>query len=82
MIRFFGDVEGDDRLLVLNLGRDLHLNPAPEPLLAPPENSRWVVDWTSEDPQYGGWGTPPVETADNWYIQGEAAVILRPNRLE
>jgi maltooligosyltrehalose trehalohydrolase len=82
VIRFFGDVEGDDRLLVLNLGRDLHLNPAPEPLLAPPENSRWTVDWTSEDPQYGGWGTPPVETADNWYIQGEAAVILRPNQLE
>ena len=30
---------GDDRLLLVNLGRDLHLDPAPEPLLAPPEDA-------------------------------------------
>jgi maltooligosyltrehalose trehalohydrolase len=82
VVRFFGDIEGDDRLLIVNLGRDLNLNPAPEPLLAPPENRAWIVDWTSEDPSYGGWGTPPVETADNWHIQGEAAVVLRSKRLE
>ena len=35
VLRFFG-THHDDRLLVVNLGRDLHLNPAPEPLLAPP----------------------------------------------
>ena len=39
MLRFFGD-GGDDRLLLVNLGRDLHLDPAPEPLLAPPEGTR------------------------------------------
>jgi len=82
VVRFFGDIESDDRLLIVNLGRDLNLNPAPEPLLAPPENTRWIVDWTSEGPRYGGWGTPPVETADNWHIQGEAAVVLRSKRLE
>ena len=43
---------------------------------------RFTIDWTSEDPRYGGWGTPPVETADNWHIQGEAAVVLRSKRLE
>src|SRR5262249_47892696 len=37
-IRFFGP-DGDDRLLVVNLGCDLHLDPAPEPLLAPPEGT-------------------------------------------
>jgi len=82
VVRFFGDIEGDDRLLIVNLGRDLNLTPAPEPLLAPPENRGWIVDWTSEDPRYGGWGTPPVETADNWRIQGEAAVVLRSKRVE
>ncbi len=35
LLRFFGE-KGDDRLLLVNLGRDLHLDPAPEPLLAPP----------------------------------------------
>jgi maltooligosyltrehalose trehalohydrolase len=33
VLRFFGD-NGHDRLLLVNLGLDLHLNPAPEPLLA------------------------------------------------
>jgi maltooligosyltrehalose trehalohydrolase len=81
-LRFFGDVEHGDRLLIVNLGRDIHLNPAPEPLLAPPEDTCWTVHWTSEDPRYGGWGTPPIETSDNWHIQGEAAVILRSKRVE
>src|SRR4029450_9547982 len=36
VLRFFG-THSDDRLLVVNLGSDLHLAPAPEPLLAPPE---------------------------------------------
>lgn len=36
VLRFFAD-DDRDRLLVVNLGRDLHLHPAPEPLLAPPE---------------------------------------------
>ena len=75
VLRFFGD-DGDDRLLLVNLGRDLHLDPAPEPLLAPPEGRRWDVLWSSEDPRYGGGGTPPLDTEDNWRIPGEAAVVL------
>jgi maltooligosyltrehalose trehalohydrolase len=77
VLRFFGD-HGDDRLLIVNLGRDLHLDPAPEPLLAPPENGRWEILWSSEDPRYGGGGTRPLEAEDNWQIPGEAAVVLRP----
>ncbi len=81
VLRFFGEEHGgpDDRLLVVNFGRDLHLNPAPEPLLAPPEGRRWEVLWSSEDPKYGGGGTPPPDTADdNWHLAGHAAVVLRP----
>jgi maltooligosyltrehalose trehalohydrolase len=79
--RFFAD-DGLDRLLLVNFGRDLHLDPAPEPLLAPPENMTWETLWSSEDPCYGGSGTPPLETEDSWRIPGEAAVVLFPKPLE
>ena len=69
-----------DRLLLVNLGRDLTLVPAPEPLLAPPEGMRWEVAWSSEDPRYGGCGTPPPETENGWRIMGNAAIVLKPTR--
>jgi maltooligosyltrehalose trehalohydrolase len=75
VLRFFGGEEGD-RLLMVNLGRDLHLDPAPEPLLAPPEKMCWQVTWSSEDPRYGGLGTIPLETEENWRLPGHAAVLL------
>ena len=80
VLRFFGreETEGDDRLLVVNLGCDLNLNPAPEPLLAPPAGKVWATLWSSEDYRYGGAGTPPLETKDNWRVPGRAAVALRP----
>ena len=77
VLRFFGD-GGDDRLLLVNFGRDLNLNPAPEPLLAPPEGRLWKVLWSSEDCRYGGSGTPPLETKLNWLIPGHAAVAMAP----
>jgi maltooligosyltrehalose trehalohydrolase len=77
VLRFFADGD-DDRLLIVNLGRTLHLNPAPEPLLAPLGRSGWTLRWSSEDPRYGGSGTPELETADNWRIPAEAAVLLAP----
>jgi maltooligosyltrehalose trehalohydrolase len=76
VLRFFVPALGD-RLLVMNLGRDLHLDPAPEPLLAPPGMAmQWHVIWSSEDPKYGGQGTAPLDTEENWQIPGEAAVVL------
>jgi maltooligosyltrehalose trehalohydrolase len=77
VLRYFGDPEGD-RLLGVNFGRDLPLDAAPEPLLAPPEGMRWKTVWSSEDPRYGGQGTPPLETGENWRLPGQAAVVLRP----
>ena len=76
LLRFFGDET--DRLLLVNLGRDLRLCPAPEPLLAPPYGSRWEVLWSSENPLYGGSGTPELETHQYWRIPGHAAVVLHP----
>jgi maltooligosyltrehalose trehalohydrolase len=77
VLRFFGEADGD-RLLVVNLGPDLHLAPAPEPLLAPPEGARWQALWSSESVAYGGCGTPPPDTEENWRIPGHAAVALKP----
>jgi maltooligosyltrehalose trehalohydrolase len=77
VLRFFGP-DNDDRLLIVNFGRDLHLDPAPEPLLAPVWQRAWRLIWSSESPNYGGNGTPAVESDDNWRIPGEAAVVLAP----
>jgi maltooligosyltrehalose trehalohydrolase len=77
VLRYFG-THGDDRLLVVNLGPNLHLDPAPEPLLAPPPHMEWETLWSSEDPRYGGLGSTPLDTQENWQIPGHAAVALRP----
>lgn len=76
-MRYFGGEHGD-RLLIVNFGRDLRLDPAPEPLLAPPAGQAWEIVWSSEDIEYGGNSTPPLETEENWRIPGECAVVLRP----
>jgi maltooligosyltrehalose trehalohydrolase len=81
VLRFF-DVHGNDRLLIVNLGRDLSLLPAPEPLLAPPEEREWQTLWSSEDPRYGGGGTAPLDTEQNWQIPGHAGVVLWPTPVE
>jgi maltooligosyltrehalose trehalohydrolase len=67
--------------VLVNFGRDLNLNPAPEPLLAPPLDTLWRVLWSSEHPTYGGSGTPPLETQDNWRIPGEATVVMSPQSI-
>jgi maltooligosyltrehalose trehalohydrolase len=77
VLRFFGQ-EQNDRLLLVNLGAHLHLNPAPEPLLAPPLGCIWETAWSSEDPRYGGGGTPAIESEDNWNLPAEFAALLTP----
>ena len=67
-----------DRLLIVNFGSDQRLDAVPEPLIAPPLGCAWTPLWSSEDPRYGGNGTPAVETADGWMLPGHAAVVLVP----
>jgi maltooligosyltrehalose trehalohydrolase len=62
VLRWFDpQMKGDDRLMLVNLGVELRLPVAAEPLLAPPEGRRWRVLWSSEDPRYAGCGTPEPE---------------------
>lgn len=76
VLRYF-EAEGDDRLLIVNLGRDLHLSSLPEPLLAPPAGTQWQTLLSTEGPQYDGHGAAEIITEDaGWRIPGEAAVVL------
>jgi maltooligosyltrehalose trehalohydrolase len=79
VLRYFVEA-GLDRLLVVNLGADLHLVHAPEPLLAPAEERSWQVLWSSEDPAYGGSGRVHPDAEDGWRIQAESAIVLAPTQ--
>ena len=77
LLRYFlGDHQ--QRLLLINLGRELHLAPVPEPMLAPPLGYDWEILWTSEKLEFGGSGTPKLDTEKFWRLQGNAAVVLAP----
>ncbi|HEY0369421.1 MAG TPA: malto-oligosyltrehalose trehalohydrolase [Chthoniobacterales bacterium] len=82
VLRYFSE-EGDDRLLVVNFGRELRLDPAPEPLLAPPYDARWGMIWNSEATRYGGAGDPSsIDSDKNWRIPAECAVVLQPQAID
>jgi maltooligosyltrehalose trehalohydrolase len=81
VLRFFEGPfmsSGADRLLIVNLGRDLVLDSAPQPLLAPPENMAWALFWSSEDPRYGGSGTPPFDNDKPKTIPAHSALVMIP----
>ena len=80
LLRYFSPDFQHDRLLVINLGADLEMNPSPEPLLAPPNGTHWKELWSSDDARYGGCGTAPLDSSENWRIPGHAAVVLCPLR--
>jgi maltooligosyltrehalose trehalohydrolase len=91
VLRFFASVDASgaeqadaaDRLVVVNLGTDLALDFAPEPLLAPPAGKRWAILWSSEDPRYGGSGTAPLDTEkEGWLLPGRCTVVLEPQPQE
>jgi maltooligosyltrehalose trehalohydrolase len=75
VLRFFG-LEGDDRLLLVNLGVELRLDIVPEPLLAPPVTRRWRLVWSSDDWRYGGPGTALPEVPTGWVLPAESLLVL------
>lgn len=78
LIRFFSSASNNDRLIIINLGQDFQLSPAPEPLLAPHENCDWKLYWSSEYPQYGGHGACEISTKADWLMPGLSAALLKP----
>ncbi|HEX6925297.1 MAG TPA: malto-oligosyltrehalose trehalohydrolase [Longimicrobiaceae bacterium] len=78
LLRYFGPLH-DHRLLVVNLGREMRFSPAPEPLLAPPNEAGWKLIWSSEDERYGGGGAVEPEQEDGrWHLPAECAMLLAP----
>lgn len=79
LLRWFDDAQGD-RLLVVNLGRDIREQPLPEPLLAPPRGCSWVLRWSSDHVDYGGGGTVDPAPGNGWLIPGQSATLLCATR--
>jgi maltooligosyltrehalose trehalohydrolase len=73
-LRWFTE-DDDDRLLVVNLGRDIALYPSSDPIVAAPRELKWQIVWSSEDARYGGSGTPELDDK-RWQIPSHAAVFL------
>jgi len=73
LLRYLDAADGD-RLLIVNLDCDLDFTPAAEPLIAPPSGAEWRLLWSSEAPEYGGEGTPPVSLEAQTVIPGNCAL--------
>ena len=78
VLRYFGE-DGSNWLLIVNLGHDLLLPTIAEPLLAPVEGRSWRLAWSSQDPRYGGIGTPAPIVDGAWRIAGQTAIVLAPD---
>jgi maltooligosyltrehalose trehalohydrolase len=77
LLRYFDRNENADRLLLINLGPRVRYCPAPEPLLAPPEDRDWKLAWSSEEPKYGGGGTAPIQwQEENWILPAHSALLF------
>jgi len=78
VLRFFTADHADDRVVIVNLGSDIWRSSFPEPLLAPPADTDWALRWSSEDPAYGGAGTPDTWPDGCWMIPGDCTLVLSP----
>jgi maltooligosyltrehalose trehalohydrolase len=67
--------------LIVNLGPDLVAKSFAEPLVAPPFGFEWRRRWSSEDPLYGGLGTPDITRDGEWRITGHSATVFQPDGL-
>lgn len=77
LIRYITPDPAGHRLLLLNLGRDLHVGVVAEPLLAPADGHRWVPAWSSEHPDYDGAGRRTMDPEQFWIMPGDCALVLR-----
>lgn len=71
----FARGDGLDRLLLLNLGPDLALDRDPATPLEPADGREWRLIWSSEDPRYGGSGTP-AGARGGTLMPAESALLL------
>ncbi|HVH82579.1 MAG TPA: DUF3459 domain-containing protein, partial [Stellaceae bacterium] len=77
LLRYFA-ADGEDVVLIVNLGRDQRVASIPEPLIAPIAGRTWRLLWSSEDPKYGGGGVFEPFADGLWRLPGQAAIVLAP----
>jgi maltooligosyltrehalose trehalohydrolase len=77
-LRYLGEEEEGDRLLLLNLGTELRCEPCPEPLLAPIPGRRWKLVLSSDECRFGGMGADFPTGEGRWTIPGQCALVLAP----
>ncbi|SFZ86476.1 maltooligosyltrehalose trehalohydrolase [Devosia enhydra] len=80
MLRWFAQGSGTDRLLLINLGRDLAIRSIPDALYAPPEGTEWRVMMSTEDPAYGGAGRAPIDLMERWTLPADCALLFGASR--
>ena len=77
VLRYFGERRELDRIVAVNLDARLQPEPLGEPLVAPPPGMLWRPMWSSEDPVYGGCGTPAIDSDDGgWALPATSTVLL------
>ena len=76
VLRYFGSEQEGDRLLLLNLGTGLDLEPCPEPLLALEAGKIWRLLLSSEHVRYGGMGAPALPGEGRVRVPGQTALVL------
>jgi maltooligosyltrehalose trehalohydrolase len=76
VLRYFGSGQEGDRLVILNLGSELRLDPCPEPLLAHPPGNKWKLLLASEQVRFGGQGAPPLPEEGCMRVPGQTALVL------
>jgi maltooligosyltrehalose trehalohydrolase len=74
LLRFFHP--SGHRLIAVNLGDDLTLDPMPEPLLAARSGRRWRLLLDSEDVKYDGKGYAPPEREGMWLLTAQSAGVF------
>ena len=73
VLRFFGK-DGNDRLLLVNLGVDALCRPHPSRCFASPFRIKLELLWSSEDPRYGGYGAVPIGDEMRWFLPEKSRV--------
>jgi len=76
VLRYFGGGQEGDRLVLLNLGSELKLDPCPEPLLANVPGRKWKLLLASEQVRFGGQGAPPLPEEGRMRVPGQTALVL------
>jgi maltooligosyltrehalose trehalohydrolase len=82
VLRYFGSEQEGDRLVLLNLGEALELEPCPEPLLAPRAGNKWRLILASEHVRYGGMGTSHLSEEGRLRVPSQTALVLTSEERE